>query len=82
MLPALEIWSLIIMVVKNGKVKGIVTERDYLKKVVHKGKRSRQTKVEDICTMSPNMLVVEPDTDINSRKPAAPSRSSRCPAPT
>lgn len=49
-----------LVVVENGAVAGIITERDYLKQVTLKGKSSRTTKVEDI--MTTDLIYVEPDT--------------------
>lgn len=37
-------------VTRQGEIIGIVTERDYLRKVVHEGRTSLNTKVADICT--------------------------------
>jgi len=39
-----------LIVTSKGKVIGIVTERDYLRKVVHAGRTSATTKVSEICT--------------------------------
>ncbi|HSV11427.1 MAG TPA: CBS domain-containing protein [Hanamia sp.] len=39
-----------VVVMKNEKFKGIITERDYSRKVILKGKNSTDTKVSDIMT--------------------------------
>lgn len=50
---------------KKGKVTGIFSERDYTRKVILKGKTSKQTKVQDIMTSSRKMYKIKPETDIN-----------------
>jgi CBS domain-containing protein len=47
-----------LVVTRHGKVVGIITERDYLRKVVHAGKSSATTPVSDIATMGADALVV------------------------
>jgi CBS domain-containing protein len=39
-----------LLVLADGKLAGIVSERDYARKVILKGKTSRETKVRDIMT--------------------------------
>lgn len=41
-----------LLVMKDGKLEGIVSERDYTRKVVLRGKMSKETPVEDIMTRS------------------------------
>ncbi len=48
-------------VTKNNKVVGIVTERDYLRKIVHEGRTSKNTNVSEIATMGPNLVVASVD---------------------
>lgn len=52
-----------LVVEDNGQYLGIVTERDYSRKVVLKGKNSTETKVGDI--MSTNLPVVTPADSID-----------------
>lgn len=47
-------------VVRDGKVLGILSERDYARKVILKGKHSQKTTVEEL--MSSPVLYVSPDT--------------------
>jgi CBS domain-containing protein len=52
----------LVVVEKNGQVDGIFTERDYARKVILKGRSSRETMIRDIMTESP--VFVTPDTKI------------------
>ncbi len=49
---------------EKGKVAGIISERDYARKVVLKGKTARETAVEEIMTPAEEMYVVKPETSI------------------
>ncbi len=49
-----------LMVMEKGKLVGILSERDYTRKIALLGKSSRETKVRDI--MTANVLVVTPQT--------------------
>jgi len=51
-------------VTRDEKVVGIVTERDYLRKVLHAGRTSKETKVKDIATMEDKLLVASPEADL------------------
>lgn len=53
-----------LVVVENGKLIGIFTERDYARKVILKGRSSRETHVKDIMTERP--LFVTPDSTIEA----------------
>lgn len=53
-----------LVVVDNGKLIGIFTERDYARKVVLKGRSSKETLVSDI--MSDRPIYVSPDTSIET----------------
>ena len=56
-----HIGSLIVM--KNGKLFGIITERDYTRKIILKGKSSENTPVKDI--MTKNFLCANPEQTVD-----------------
>ena len=58
-----EVGALMVMD-KNGKVSGIITERDYARKIILKGKTSPKTLVKEIMTPSQKMFTVKPDTSL------------------
>ncbi len=58
-----EIGALMV-VDKKGKVAGIMTERDYARKIVLKGKTSPKTLVKEIMTPFNKMYTVKPDTTV------------------
>ena len=58
-----EIGALMVMD-DNSKVHGIISERDYARKVILKGKTSRDTKVAEIMTPLDKMFTVKPDTTV------------------
>jgi CBS domain-containing protein len=60
-----EIGALIVMD-KKEKVVGIITERDYARKVILKGKKSLETPVEDIMTPAKKMFTAKPDTIVEA----------------
>jgi CBS domain-containing protein len=47
-----------LLVMENDQLLGIISERDYTRKVILRGKRSRETKVAEI--MSSNLTVTHP----------------------
>lgn len=51
-----------VIVMENGQYKGIITERDYSRKIVLKGKSSTETRVEEI--MSTDLPAVKPSDTI------------------
>ena len=50
-----------LVVIDKGKLKGIFTERDYARKVILKGRSSRDTEVEEVMDYHPT---VSPDTTV------------------
>ena len=52
-----------LLVMHGGRLDGIVTERDYARKVILKGKSSRETRVRDITTAQ--VLFVTPNQSID-----------------
>ena len=52
-----------LVVMENQQLVGIFTERDYARKVILKGKSSRETPVGDI--MSGNVITVTPDSTVD-----------------
>ncbi len=52
-----------LVVVENGKLIGVFTERDYARKVILKGRSSKETLVRDI--MSSHPIFVNPDNTID-----------------
>jgi len=49
---------------EQGGVAGIITERDYARKVIIKGKRSESTLVEEIMTPIDKMYTVKPELTV------------------
>jgi len=59
-----EIGALMV-VDKKDKVVGIITERDYARKIALKGKQSVDTSVKEIMTPVDKMFTVKPDTQVD-----------------
>lgn len=59
-----EIGALMVVDKKN-KVVGIMTERDYARKIALKGKKSLDTSVKEIMTPFDKMYTVKPDTPVD-----------------
>ncbi|XP_010541560.1 PREDICTED: CBS domain-containing protein CBSX3, mitochondrial [Tarenaya hassleriana] len=56
-----------LVVVKPGEqqsIAGIITERDYLRKIIVQGRSSKSTKVGDIMTDENKLITVTPDTKV------------------
>ncbi len=51
-----------VLVVENGRMAGIITERDYARKIILMGRTSLDTPVEDI--MSKDMVTIDPEQTI------------------
>jgi CBS domain-containing protein len=55
-----------IMVIDDkGKVVGIITERDYARKIILVGKASKETFVEEVMTPFDQMFTVKPETTVD-----------------
>jgi CBS domain-containing protein len=52
-----------LLVTEDGRIAGIVTERDYLRRVTLEGRTEEETRVGEI--MSSPLVVVSPDTSID-----------------
>ena len=52
-----------VLVIDDGKLVGILSERDYARKVILRGRTSRETRVREIMTR--NVLCVRPDQTID-----------------
>ena len=53
-----------LLVMENDKLAGIFTERDYARKVILKGKASKETKIGEIMTRE--LITVSPETSLDS----------------
>uniref|UniRef100_A0A7S2S3V2 CBS domain-containing protein n=1 Tax=Mucochytrium quahogii TaxID=96639 RepID=A0A7S2S3V2_9STRA len=51
-------------VTRDDQIVGIVTERDYLTKVLHAGRTSKTTPVEEISTMGDKLVVATPQDNL------------------
>jgi len=51
-----------VLIVEDGKLAGIFTERDYARKLILKGKSSKETQIRDLMTANP--ITVSPTTSI------------------
>ncbi|GAQ83989.1 cystathionine beta-synthase (CBS) family protein [Klebsormidium nitens] len=49
---------------KHSTVAGIVTERDYLRKIILLGRSSRETPVRDIMTKEEDLIAVPPESNV------------------
>ena len=52
-----------ILIIKGGSIKGIMTERDYLRFITEKGRTARDTPVSELMTRK--IIYVTPDTALN-----------------
>ncbi len=53
-----------ILVTERGAVRGIFTERDYLRRIALQGRTSRETRVEEV--MTTDLVTVTPETDLGT----------------
>ncbi|MBS1682901.1 MAG: CBS domain-containing protein [Bacteroidetes bacterium] len=51
-----------VLITENGMLSGIFTERDYARKLILKGKSSKETLIKDLMTANP--ITVSPETSI------------------
>ena len=51
-----------LVVTEHGEVRGIITERDYLRRIALEGRSSKTTQVEEV--MTADVIHVEPDTAV------------------
>lgn len=61
LLAARQIGAL--LVIENGKLVGLISERDYARKVILKGKSSRDTHVRDV--MARELICVKPEMSVD-----------------
>ncbi len=52
-----------LLVIQDGELKGIFTERDYARKVILQGKSSKETRMGDIMTSDPYTITPEETID-------------------
>ncbi len=53
-----------LLVTENGELRGLISERDYTRKIMLHGKRSRETQVREI--MSTELTTVRPDEPVEA----------------
>ena len=56
-----------VLVTENGRVSGILTDRDIAVRVVAEGRDPQSTKVSDVCTGNPTTLTVDQSVDVAIR---------------
>ena len=66
-----------LVVTRKGTVVGIVTERDYLRKVVHQNRSSATTAVREIATLEDKLIVASLDDTIQDCVDAMGARDIR-----
>jgi CBS domain-containing protein len=52
-------------VTRNDQIVGMFTERDYLTSVLHAGRTSESTRVKEIATMEEDLVVANPQDNVN-----------------
>ncbi len=64
-----------LLIVENGILVGIFTERDYARKLILKGKSSKDTPIREL--MTSNLVTVTPDTSVDDCMRAMTGRKIR-----
>jgi CBS domain-containing protein len=67
----------VIVIDDKGKVAGIFSERDYARKIIIKGKSSKETTVEEVMTPAQKMYTVKPDSPLEDCMALATERHIR-----
>jgi CBS domain-containing protein len=60
-----------LLVMENEKLLGVISERDYTRKVILKGKSSKETQVREICSAAPFLLSPNDSVDEAMREMTA-----------
>lgn len=64
-----------VVVTERGEVRGIFTERDYLRRIALQGRTSRETRVSEV--MTADLVTVTPDTTVDECLQAMTARKIR-----
>ncbi|CAL0308960.1 unnamed protein product [Lupinus luteus] len=59
-----NVGALVVVKPDEKSIAGIITERDYLRKIIVQGRSSKSTKVGDIMTEENKLITVTPDTKV------------------
>ncbi|KAE9598863.1 hypothetical protein Lal_00022553 [Lupinus albus] len=59
-----NVGALVVVKSDEKSIAGIITERDYLRKIIVQGRSSKSTKVGDIMTEENKLITVTPDTKV------------------
>jgi len=59
-----NVGALVVMKPEGKGIAGIITERDYLRKVAIENRTSKETKVGDIMTVEEKLITVTPETQV------------------
>ncbi|CAL0334778.1 unnamed protein product [Lupinus luteus] len=59
-----NVGALVVVKSDEKSIAGIITERDYLRKIIVQGRSSKSTKVGDIMTEENKLITVKPDTKV------------------